>query len=388
MRPSVAALLARGAGDLGNAASSHSAGRAARRRLEDNRDAVASAAGVGRTAVVFTSGGTEANNLAIKGSFWRARMAGPSRRRLVIGGTEHPSVTRTATWLARRHEAELDLLAVDPAGRPDLTDLDRALATADDVALVSIMAANNETGVISPVAEIADRCRTAGVALHIDAVQAAAWFSLAEVASMAGLGDAGATQVSVSISGHKLGAPVGVGALIGIEPEAIEPLIHGGGQEGGARSGTSPVLLIEALAQAVSESDASASERRRHVAALRNQFVDAVCGAVPGATRHSPRGGGLGLPGHALISFDDVPADALLMMLDRGGIAASAGSACAAGLVRASPALLAAGVSPARARSAIRFTLGWSTTEDEIETAASAVPGLVAAVRSERRHPA
>lgn len=361
----------------GNPAGIHRFGRRVRRVLEQAREDVADWAGVDPGRVIFTSGGTEANNLAIIGRYSRVRQQDPDRGRIILGATEHPSVREPVRWLERHARADVEVLDVDASGRVDPDELRQSLAGGADVALVAIMAANNETGVISPLVEVGEACAEAGVALHLDAVQAATWYPGADLRVPA----AKDVAVSYAITGHKLGAPVGIGALVGAASVDLKSILHGGGQENGARPGTSPAALAAALAAAVGEAGAEAADLRHRVAALRNRLVEGVVGSVPGATCHTPLVPGAGLPGHAMFTFPGASVEVLLFQLDRAGVAASAGSACSAGVVRPSPVLTAMGVPPESARSAVRFSLGWDTTPDEIERALEVVPTAVAIAR-------
>lgn len=377
VRPAALAAMIERLGSCGNASSLHSAGREQRRVLEESRESLAALTGVAPTRVIFTSGGTEANNLAIKGYYRRTVRHSPRRRRIVVGATEHPSVMSVATALARYEEAEVAVAPVDRRGCIDLDALDRLLREPERVALVAIMAANNETGVIAPLASVARICRAAGVRWHCDAVQAAPWLDLPSLAS-----SAAGVDFSMSVSGHKLGAPVGVGALLGLAPDELQPLFDGGGQEGGARPGTNPVALVASLAAAVREAEGDRQERARRVRGLRDRLIMAALAAVPQATSLTPLGVGEGLPGHALISFPGADADSLLLLLDSAGIAASAGSACSAGLTRASPVLTAMGIERDHAKAAIRFSVGWDTNESDVEHVLDVLRDAVARARA------
>lgn len=388
VRDEVAADLRDELLQVGNPSSLHSAGRRARGVVERGRERLAGQAMVDPRDVVFTSGGTEANNLAVKGSYWRARRESADRRRIVIGATEHPSVMVPALWLAEHSGAIIDVVAVDPDGVIDLDALDRALREPSAITLVAIMAANNETGVLAPLKAIAERCREARVYWHCDAVQAGAWYGLDEIAALLnGIGSVGTGRVSVALSGHKLGAPAGIGALVGAGADCLDPLLHGGGQEGGLRSGTTPAALVSAFATAVSLSAADAPRLRREVGSWRNDFVARVLAEVPDAVCHSPLDATAGLPGHALMTFPGAPADLLLTLLDQAVIACSAGSACSAGFAQASPTLTAMGLSADRARSAVRFSLGWPSTADDLTRALAALPEIVRRARAAAADP-
>ncbi len=377
VRPAALAALTEALRLEGNPAGIHRFGRQVRRELERAREDVADWAGVEPGRVIFTSGGTEANNLAVIGRYSRARRHDPDRNRIILGATEHPSIREPVRWLERHARADVEVIGVDAHGRVDPDELRYLLGGGAEVALVAIMAANNETGVISPLVEIGEVCAEAGVALHVDAVQAAAWYPGVDLRVPA----ARHYPVTYSIAGHKLGAPVGIGALIGAMPVDLERILHGGGQEGGARPGTSPAALAAALAAAVGESASDAAGLRDRVARLRNRLVEEVLGSVPGATCHTPRESGAGLPGHAMFTFPGASVEVLLFQLDRAGVAVSAGSACSAGVIRPSPVLTAMGLPSESARSAVRFSLGWDTTSEEVDRVLAVVPTAVAVAR-------
>ena len=351
----------------GNPSGSHSVARRARAAIEDAREAVAGFLGVDAGGVVFTSGGTEADNLAVQGSL-AARAGGTGA--VVISSVEHPAVTESAL-AALSLGWEVRTAGVGPDG---LVDLEALRSIVDrDVALVSVQTANHETGIVQPIEQIARRVRkwAPGAALHTDAVQAAAWMDLPGATAGADL---------VSISGHKLGGPQGVGALGIRNGVPVGPLLHGGGQERERRSGTHNVAAIVGLAAAV---EATVRDRDRHVDAvgrLRDLLAALVERDVPGAVRTGA--GSPVVPGHCHFRFPGVESEALLFLLDESGICASAGAACASGALEPSPVLLAMGVDKDEAASALRLTLGPATTEDEVRTAAAAVADVVARLRA------
>lgn len=403
VRPAALAAMVERLGTFGNASSLHTPGRAQRRVLEESRESLAALTGFAPPEVIFTSGGTEANNLAIKGYYRKIIAHSPQRRRVIVGATEHPSVMASVRWLGTFADAEVLVAPVDAHGRIELAALRRLLAEPERVALVAVMAANNETGTIAPLAEIAQLCTTAGVWWHCDAVQAAPWLDLRPTVALAGYsgsladGDgqaAGASDpsrlgrgFSIAISGHKLGAPVGIGALLGFASDELQPLCNGGGQERGARPGTSPVALVASLVAAARAADRTRAERANRVHALRDELLAGITAAIPDVVVHTPLGSDDGLPGHALISFVGADADSLLLLLDAAGVAASAGSACSAGLTRASPVLTAMGVGRDLALAAIRFSLGWNTTADEVAQALEVLPAAIAKARAVGRPP-
>lgn len=371
VRPAAQAALIEALAVTGNAASLHTPGRSQRKLLEESREQLAGLAGVAPNRVIFTSGGTEANNLAIKGYYRQVIRHSPQRRRIVVGASEHPSAIAAVRRLGGEKGAQVAVLPVDSAGQVRLDELRRLLDEHDRVAMVVIMAANNETGTIAPFAQVAEICREAGVPWHCDAVQAAPWLDLRVLSGC-----------TMAISGHKFGGPVGVGALLGCDPEQLQPLLDGGGQESRARPGTTPVALIASLVAAARDTAADRATRWRLVAELRDQLVAGVRATIPRVHLHTPVATDAALPGHALISFDGADADSLLLLLDAAGVAASAGSACSAGLVQASPVLTAMGVDTARAKAAIRFSLGWNTTPAEVALTLRVLPDAVAKARA------
>ncbi|WP_197016194.1 cysteine desulfurase family protein [Actinomadura viridis] len=378
MVPEAIAAMTSELGALGNPSSLHAPGRRARRVVEESREVIAETFDARPSEVVFTSGGTEADNLAVKGVYWARRAADPARTRILAGAAEHHAVLDTVQWLADHEGARVDWLPVDGRGRVD-PDALRALI-GPDVALVTVMWANNEVGTVQPVAELAAVAREHGVPFHTDAVQAAAQLPV-------GLHSSGAQ--ALTLSGHKLGGPLGVGALLlgkGVDPV---PVLHGGGQERDVRSGTLDTPAIAGFAAAVQATAARREEEARRLAGLRDRLVEAVLAAVPdavlnGATDPRDAGGdapAARLPGNAHFSFPGCEGDALLMLLDARGIACSTGSACSAGVSRPSHVLLAMGADPARARGSLRFTLGHTSTEDDVKALGEAIGPVVERAR-------
>ncbi|MHB1289611.1 cysteine desulfurase family protein [Georgenia sp.] len=370
VRPDVAAAYAEELTRLGNPSSLHAPGRDARRRLEEAREQLAATLDADPPEVLFTSGGTEADNLAVKGTFW-ARRTG-ARTRLAVSAVEHHAVLEAARWLAT-DGAELDLLVVTAAGVLDVDALERHLAEhGHRTTLVSVMWANNETGVLQPLDRVVAAARAAGVPVHSDAVQAVGHVPVRFHA--AGLD-------ALSLSGHKLGAPVGTGALLARRELALTPVEHGGGQERGVRSGTLAVAGARALALAVSSAVAEQEAETARLRRLRDRLLTAVRAAVPGVHRSGPDPDHVGaeawLPGVLHLTVAGADADALLFGLDRAGIAASSGSACQAGVQEASHVLLAMGRDEEQARSALRFSLGRTTTDADVDAAIAALPGVV-----------
>jgi len=341
-----------------NPSSQHGPGRAARAAVETAREQVAALVGAAPGAVVFTSGGTEADNLAVKGTVLGRD---PDARHLVASAVEHHAVLDAAAWAVADAGADLTLAPVDPVGRVDLDALAGAVRPGR-TALVALMAANNEVGTVQPVAEAADLAHAAGAVLLCDAVQAA---------GTPGVDVAGAGVDLLALAAHKLGGPTGVGALVVAAGAVLRPLIHGGGQERGLRSGTLPVAALAGFGAAAA---AALAERGGHAAALarlRDRLLAGLRALEPAlAVNGDPA---RGLPGLASVRFPGRRAEDLLLLLDRAGIACSAGSACASGAVAASHVLLAMGRTPAEARETVRFSLGHASTTADVDAAVAAV---------------
>jgi cysteine desulfurase len=356
-------------GDFGNPSSHHSLGDAAAAALAGARETTAQALGCRPGEVVFTSGGTEADNLAVKGIALARRAADPRLDRVAISAVEHPAVEESARYLERVHGFAVDVIDVDRYGQ--VTEEALAAVLRPETALASVMYANNEVGTIQPVARLAALARTRGVPLHSDAVQAAGWLPL----DTRGLG-----VDALSISGHKLGAPKGCGALFVRSRTRLEPLLHGGGQERGRRSGTENVAGAVALATALGFAGPLQPESAARVATLRDDFIGAVLAAVPGAvlTGHPVER----LPSVASFCFPGTSGESVLLELERLGVICSSGSACAAGSDEPSPVLLAMGISAEVAQTAVRFSFDSAITADELQEAAAAVRAAVGSIRA------
>ena len=360
----VGALLA-----TGNASSLHAAGRAARRRVEESRESIAADLGVTPSEVIFTAGGTGADNLAVKGLWWSRTAGDPARRRVLASRVEHHAVLDPVHWLGEHEGAEVVWIDVDAQGRVDTHQIEAELAAhPGQTALVAVMWANNEVGTVQPIARIAALCAQAGVPLHVDAVQA-----VGSIPVDATLPD------TMAVSAHKLGGPLGVGALIARRGLELTPLTHGGGQERQVRSGTVDVPGLVGFAAAVDHVLADLPERRLRTAALRDELLSRVLEVAPGAIVNGALGGlEERLPGNAHVSFPGCESDALLMLLDAAGVEVSMGSACSAGVPEPSHVLLAMGIDPVRARSSLRFSLGHTSTSADVDALVAALPAALA----------
>ncbi len=358
----------------GNASSLHAAGRRARRTVEESRETLADALGARPSEVVFTSGGTEADNLAVKGLYWSRRDADPRRTRVLAGPVEHHALLDAGDWLAEHEGATVDYLPVDRHGRVHPEDLRAAiLRNPDDIAMITVMWANNEIGTIMPVRELASVAAEFGIPMHADAVQA---FGQLEV------GFAASGLAAMTVSGHKIGGPFGIGALLLGRDHTPVPVLHGGGQERHVRSGTLDVPAIASFAVA----GRLAAEGREHfalrVGALRDDLVAAVRHAVPDAVLGGDPDPAGRLPANAHFSFPGCEGDSLLLLLDAQGIECSTGSACTAGIAQPSHVLLATGTDPDLARGTLRFSLGHTSTEDDVKALAQAIGPAVERART------
>jgi cysteine desulfurase len=377
MLPEALAAMTEELAQLGNPSSLHNPGRRARRVVEESRELIAEAYGARPSEVVFTSGGTEADNLAIKGLYWARQAADPARRRVLAAATEHHAVLDSVRWLADHEGADADWLPVDARGVLGVPSLAAAIERdPSSVALVSVMWANNEVGTVQPVAELAQLAAEHQIPFHSDAVQAAGQLPVSLAAT-------GAT--ALTITAHKIGGPVGVGALLlarGVEPV---PVLHGGGQERDVRSGTLDVPAIRAFAVAVQVARERREFETKRLAGLRDDLIAQVTAAVPDAVLNGAPPGPGRLPGNAHFSFPGCEGDALLMLLDAKGIACSTGSACTAGVAQPSHVLLAMGADEARARGSLRFSLGHSSRQADVDALGAAIGEVVERARRAAR---
>ncbi|CAM5386331.1 cysteine desulfurase family protein [Streptomyces pilosus] len=374
MLPEAVEALAAHLGVTGNASSLHAAGRRARRTVEEARETLAEALGARPSEIVLTSGGTEADNLAVKGLYWSRRDADPARTRVLASPVEHHAVLDAVHWLGEHEGATVEYLPVDPHGRVHPDTLRRAIArNPDDVALATVMWANNEIGTVLPVRELAEVASEFGVPLHSDAVQALGQVPVDFAAS--GL-------AAMTVSGHKIGGPYGIGALVLGREHTPVPVLHGGGQERHVRSGTLDVPAVASFAVA----GRLAAEQRewfaREIGRLRDDLVAAVREAVPDAVLGGDPDPAGRLPANAHFTFPGCEGDSLLLLLDAQGIECSTGSACTAGVAQPSHVLLATGVDPDLARGTLRFSLGHTSTEADVEALAKAIGPAVERARA------
>lgn len=376
MLPEVAAAVAEQWQYCGNASSLHASGRRARRVVEESREAIAATLGAQPTEVVFTSGGTESDNLAVLGTFRARHDADPRAVRVAASAVEHHAVLDCVEFLVAREDAKAHWLWPDPDGvvRPDV--LADALADEPEtVALASVMWANNEVGTVQPVAELAAVAHRAGVPFHTDAVQAVGHVPVH-------FADSGADLLT--LTAHKLGGPLGVGALLVRRDAALVPQTHGGGHERGLRSGTLDVPGIAGFATAVTLAVSRQKAQAARLVELRDRLLRGATEAglsVRVGGRWTAGDGRSRLPGNAHLLVRDCEGDSLLYLLDAAGVECSTGSACQAGVPQPSHVLLAMGLSEAAARGALRLTLGHTSTEADIDAVLAALPAAVEQAR-------
>lgn len=371
MHPAAIEAMTAVLGTVGNASSLHTAGRAARRRLEEARESIAERLGARPSEVIVTAGGTDSDNLAVKGIYWARRDADPARRRIITTAVEHHAVLDAVTWLAAHEGAEVTFLPTEADGSVTPAALREALAGRSDVALVSVMWANNEVGTIMPIAELAAVAAEFGVPMHSDAVQAV---------GQVPVDFAGSGLSAMSLTAHKFGGPTGVGALLLRRDVTCVPLLHGGGQERDVRSGTLDVAGAVAMAAAADIAVGSQEVTAARLRHLRDRLVDGVLGSIDdahlnGAAAHRR------LPGNAHFTFRGCEGDSLLMLLDAGGIECSTGSACTAGVAQPSHVLLAMGVDAGTARGSLRLSLGHTSTDEDVDDALRVLPAAVERAR-------
>lgn len=373
MVPAAIEAMTAALGLVGNASSLHGSGRAARRRVEEARESIAADLGARPSEVIFTAGGTESDNLAVKGIYWARRDEDPRRTRIIASAVEHHAVVDTVEWLEQHEGARATWLPVDADGVVSVTALRAELtAHADEVALVSVMWANNEVGTIQPIAELAAVAAEFGVPMHSDAVQAAGQVPI----------DFGASGLSAaSFAGHKVGGPHGIGVLLLGRQVSCVPLLHGGGHERDLRSGTVDVAGAVGLAAALHEAVTELPTRTVELTRLRDELIAGVQQLIPDAVLNGPHDERR-LAGNAHFTFAGCEGDSLLMLLDAAGIECSTGSACNAGVASPSHVLIAMGVEPWQARGSLRFSLGHTSTGADVHALLEVLPQVVERARA------
>jgi len=363
---------------VGNPSAVNAAGRAARRIVEEARERIAAALGAHPSEVIFTSGGTEADNLAIKGTYAARHTAEPARTRVVTSAIEHHAILDSVDYVTESSGATAVFVEPTVVGAIAPDALTSALGDGADVALVSIMWGNNEIGTIQPIAQLAAVCRELGIPMHSDAVQAVGHVPVDFSASGLDL---------LTLTGHKLGGPVGSGALLARRDAALAPQLHGGGQERKVRSGTLDARGVHALAAAVETAVAGLDDEMTRVIALRDKLIRGALALglgieVTGAW--TPGSAADRLPGNAHLRVPGADRDALLFVLDAAGISCSAGSACTAGVTRPSHVLTALRIGDADAAGALRFSLGHTSTEEDVDAVLAVLPDAVARSQAAR----
>jgi cysteine desulfurase len=366
MSPVAIAALTAAIAKTGNASSLHTQGRSVRKDVEEAREAIALASGARPNEMIFTGSGTEANNLAVKGFYWSAIAQDPKRNVIVIAAFEHHAILEPVEWLEKHEGAVLIYIPITPSGVVDLDALANIVSSeAGKIALICVMHSNNELGTVQPIAQVVSLA--GDIPVHVDAVQ-----SFGKVAF--NFEELGAT--SATISAHKIGGPLGVAALILRRGLDITPILHGGGQERDIRSGTINAPAIVAFAAAARDVISERDGNYKKVSALRELLKDRIAGAIPDAQFNgdAPQM----LPGVLNVTFPGTESDSLLLLLDAEGICSSTGSACSAGVQRPSHVLMSIGLSEDQARSSLRFSLGLTNTEAEINEVGEKIAGVVA----------
>jgi cysteine desulfurase len=370
MRPAAVEAMTAVLGTVGNASSLHTSGRAARRRIEESRELIAEKLGARPSEVIFTSGGTESDNLAVKGIYWARRDAEPRHRRIVTSEVEHHAVLDSVNWLVEHEGAQVTWLPTGSDGSVSAAALRAVLQSHDDVALISVMWANNEVGTVMPIAELAAVAAEFDVPMHSDAVQAVGQLPVDFTAS--GLS-------AMSVAAHKFGGPQAVGALLLRRDVSCVPLSHGGGQERDIRSGTPDVPGAVGMAAAIRIAVDGLEGGGARLRALRDRLVEGVLAEIDDVVVNGARESRL--PGNAHFTFRGCEGDALLMLLDANGIECSTGSACTAGVPQASHVLLAMGADSATARGSLRLSLGHTSVDADVDAVLQVLPAAVARAR-------
>ncbi len=375
MLPAAIEAMTRHLSEVGNPSSLHASGRRARRVVEEARETIAGAMSCRPGDVVFTSGGTEADNLALKGAFWSRHQADPRRRRILSTAVEHHAVLDPLMWLAEEVDAEVELLPVDRYGRLEVEALRTSIERdPGSVALVSVMWANNEVGTLQPVDEVVALASPHGIPVHTDAMQAVGNVPVDFAASGVDM---------LTLTGHKVGGPFGVGALVVRRELEVTAMLHGGGQERDIRSGTLDAPAIAGFAAAVEAAVKGQPEHAERIAVLRDRLVADVRRVVPDAVANGHPT--LRLPGNAHLRFPGCAGDSLLMLLDARDIECSTGSACSAGIAQPSHVLIAMGMDEEDALSSLRFSLGHTSTDADVDALAAAIGPCVDRARASRQ---
>jgi cysteine desulfurase len=358
---------------VGNASSLHAAGREARKVVEDGREMLAHAVGARPNDIVFTSGGTESDNLAVKGLFWSRRKADARRTRILASSIEHHAVLDPVQWLVESEGAEVFWIPVDPMARIDLAALRAEIEREpESISFISVMSANNEIGTLQPISEVVAIADEFGIPVHSDAVQLIG----------KGLFDFDASGLAAAtITAHKIGGPVGVGALLVRRGIDLVPVLHGGGQERDMRSGTLDTPAIAAFAVAAKDAIAHMSEEDARLRALRDDLIVQVRALIPDVRVNGDPDSSGRLPGLAHFTFPGAEGNALLLLLDAQGVQCSTGSACSAGVPRPSHVLLAMGMSESEARSSLRFSLGRTSSQADVDAVAKVIVPVVERAR-------
>jgi cysteine desulfurase len=352
---------------VGNPSSLHGSGRRARKVVEEGREVIAAAVNANPMDVVFTSGGTEANNLAIKGLYWARKKENEKLNRILISSIEHHAVLDPVMWLGEHQAAVVELLPVDRDGLLHPEVLQKAIEkNPEDVALISIMWANNEVGTIQPIKELSEIAARYEIPFHSDAVQAMAYLPI-DLSSV--------NLAALTITGHKVGGPQGVGALVVKSEIKLEPISHGGGQERDVRSGTLDAPAIAGFGAAIAVLVSHRERRAARITNLRDELIKRVKEIAPDCIINGDMN--QRLPGNVHMSFPGCEGDALLMLLDAQGVECSTGSACSAGIPQPSHVLLAMGRDEKTARSSLRFSLGHSSTIEDVEELVVALANVI-----------
>ena len=363
---SIAALNAELA-QVGNPSSLHSSGRRAQKVVEECRVIIAAALGARPIEIIFTGGGTEANNLAVKGLFWAAQSKNKNKKRILVSAVEHHAVLDPVLWLGEHEGAVVEILPVDKYGRVLPETLSKAFEkNPDDVALVTVMWANNEVGTVQPIAELVKIVHQYKTAIHSDAVQAVGClevhFENTDLDAM-------------TVTGHKVGGPHGIGALVLKRDVELTTLLHGGGQERDVRSGTLAAPLIAGFAAAVTTAVTQRFARATRLTSLRNDLIKRIQDQVSDVVLNGDPENRL--PGNVHFSFKGCEGDSLLMLLDAQGIECSTGSACSAGIPQPSHVLMAMGRDEVTARASIRFSFGATSIPDDVDAVMQVLPAIV-----------